>query len=354
MSKTRRRLKLTAGEWWRFSAYDLKDGYIRPTSDAELTQYDPWTGQDGAPARRPYEDLANLIRHGRLELADRTLTPDTEADLLAWCQRYGLLGVLLHRLDKVVLPARIEAHGNTHSCVQDRYLRTPRGWQLVSTAEECDGAALAAGEPVGVMLHQLDSLEPVFEPFRQTWAEFFPTVPPDQRESYPYPRPTSEEFWTLYREPVHEFFRVATFLERALTTLAKGRGTFADGTPSQTASVVDDYALAVHELNAYASTVRWSLEPEQGKFVQRWTSPSLFSSLAMMVLQDISGGQVPRTCRTCGGVFISPAYQARYCSPRCRHTMNKRAVRKNARTKLQQRRKHGYKDNATNNRGHDE
>ena len=352
MSETRTPLRLVAGGWWRFSDYELKGDYIQPTKHAHLTPYDPWTERDSSPSS-PYESLARLVGQGRRDLAYQ-MTPDTEAHLLSWCQSYGLLGVLLQRVDKVVLPARSEAHRTKHFCVQDRHLWTARGWQLASTQKACDGAAMADGELPGVSLHPLDSLEAGFEPFQQTWAKFFPTIPPDGRESYQYPQPTSDEFWGLYREPVREFIDAATLLEQALTRLAKGRGTFADGERSKTPSAVDDYGLAIDDLNSYASTVRWCLEPELNKFVQRWKSPSLFSSLAMMVLQDISGGQVPRACPTCGGIFVSAAYQATYCSQRCRQTMNKRTVRKNARARLQQRPKRGYKGQAASNRGHDD
>ena len=95
-------------------------------------------------------------------------------------------------------------------------------------------------------------------------------------------------------------------------------------------NAVDDDALAIHALNAYVSTVRWCLAPTQDGMVQRWASPSFFASLAMMILQDVAGKTRPRICRTCGRVFVSSAYQARYCSPRCRHTMNKRVFRRKA------------------------
>mgnify|MGYP003140690864 CR=1 FL=1 len=41
-------------------------------------------------------------------------------------------------------------------------------------------------------------------------------------------------------------------------------------------------------------------------------------------------------CLTCQERFVSSAYQARYCSSRCRRTMNQRTTRKNARAKMQQ------------------
>ena len=187
------------------------------------------------------------------------------------------------------------------------------------------------------MLHPInDSVEMAFEPFGQTWARFFPSVPHDQWESYRYPQPLSEKFWALYCEPVEEFMDTATWLKQELTTLAEGRETTDDG---RAVSYPDDYALTIHALNDRVGTVRWFLQQRPDGFVQRWGSPSLFTSLVLMALQDVAGAKRPLICRTCSGLFVSPAYQARYCSVRCRHTMNKRTYRKRAASKSRRRRK---------------
>ena len=338
MHRTLKPVEPVVGGWWRFSGYELKDGYIRPAAGAKLFPYDPW-GQPERSDARPYEELANLVRRGTYAVGNRTLTPATEAALLAWCHRYGLLGVLLQRLETVVLAARIETDDNDHYRTEVQFRRTPRGWQEAATHDRIDGAETetAPREPAGVMLHPLDSLHTVFEPFGRTWARFFPSVQAEHHESYPYPQPQSADFWALYQEPVEEFFGAAALLERALTTLAKGRETLGDRKTRP--SAVDDYSLAVHKLNSYVGTVRWCLEPEQDRFVQRWMSPALFSSLAMMALQDVASHRAPRICLTCQGLFVSSAYQARYCSVRCRQTMNKRTFRENVRRKNQRKRK---------------
>ena len=35
-------LDVSLGKWWRFSAYEIREGFIRPAPGAKLTVYDPW------------------------------------------------------------------------------------------------------------------------------------------------------------------------------------------------------------------------------------------------------------------------------------------------------------------------
>ena len=279
--------------------------------------------------------------------------------MLAWCQQYGLLGVLPQRVEKVVLEAwtederailpgwngtevepersGTEEETERHQ-IRVQFRRNPGGeWETVIEQDAIVEGESPSHDPAGVMLHPIDdSVEMAFEPFGQTWARFFPSVPHDQWESYCYPQPLSEKFWALYCEPVEEFMDTATWLKEELTTLAEGRETTDDG---RAVSYLDDYALTIHALNDRVGTVRWFLQQRPDGFVQRWGSPSLFTSLVLMALQDVAGAKRPLICRTCRGLFVSPAYQARYCSVRCRHTMNKRTYRKRVASKIRRWRK---------------
>ena len=347
MHRTRERLEPLAGQWWKFTRYELKDGYIRPAPDATLSAYDPWS-EPPPGANTAYASLANLVPRGWDAGDNGTVSPDTAAAVLAWCQQYGLLGVLLQRIEKVVLQAWTEdekailQEWNGTEEERDRYQirvqfrRNPRGWQPVIEQDVIVEGESPPHDRAGVMLHPIDDpVEMVFEPFGKTWARFFPSVPHDQRESYRYPEPLTQKFWALYHEPIEEFIGTAALLEGHLTTLAKDRETV----PDFTIVSVDNYALAIHALNEYVETVRWHLQQTPGGMVQRWTSPSLFTSLVLMALQDVAGAKRPRICLTCRRLFVSPAYQARYCSVRCRHTMNKRTYRKRAASKSRRRRK---------------
>ena len=348
MHMTREPLKPLAGQWWKFTRYELKDGYIRPAPDATLSAYDPWS-EPPPGADTAYASLANLVPQERDTSDNGTVSPHTAATVLAWCQQYGLLGVLLQRVEKIVLQAWTEDDRATlqewngteekrdRYQIQVQFRRNPGGWETVIEQDAIGEGESPSHDPAGIMLHPIDdSVEMVFEPFGQTWARFFPSVPHDQWESYRYPQPLSEKFWALYCEPVEEFMDTATWLKEELTTLAQGRETTDDG---RAVSYPDDYALTIHALNDRVGTVRWFLQQRPDGFVPQWGSPSLFTSLVLMALQDVAGAKRPRLCRTCRGLFVSPAYQARYCSVRCRHTMNKRTYRTRAASKSRRRRK---------------
>ena len=357
MHRTREPLKPLTGQWWKFTRYELKDGYIRPAPDATLSAYDPWS-EPPPGADTAYASLANLVPRERDTSDNGTVSPHTAAAVLAWCQQYGLLGVLPQRVEKVVLDAwtederailpgwngtEVEPERSGTEEETERYQirvqfrRNPGGeWETVIEHDAIGEGESPSHDPAGVMLHPIDdSVEMAFEPFGQTWARFFPSVPHDQWESYCYPQPLSEKFWALYCEPVEEFMDTATWLKEELTTLAEGRETTDAG---RAVSYLDDYALTIHALNDRVGTVRWCLQQRPDGFVPRWGSPSLFTSLVLMALQDVAGAKRPLLCRTCSGLFVSPAYQARYCSVRCRHTMNKRTYRTRAASEIRRRR----------------
>ena len=337
MHRTRERLEPLAGQWWKFTQYELKDGYICPAPDATLSAYDLWS-EPSPGVDTAYASLANLVPRGRDAGDNGTVSPDTAAAALEWCQRYGLLGVLLQRVEKIVLQTWTEderailQEWNGTEEETDRYQirmqfhRVPQGWETMYYKDWIAEGEAPQADPAGVMLHLIDdSVEMVFEPFGRTWAQFFPSLPRDQWESYRYPKPLSEKFWDLYCEPVEEFMNTAAWLQEKLTTLAKGRETTDDG---RVVPYPDDYVLAIHELNDHVGTVRWFLQQRPDGFMQRWGSPSLFTSLVLRALQDVTSAKRPLICLTCRRLFVSSAHQARYCSVRCRHTMNKRTYRK--------------------------
>ena len=57
------------------------------------------------------------------------------------------------------------------------------------------------------------------EPISKTWAQFIPDIAKDEKETYRYPMPMSDEFWGLYAEPVDAFFNGANALWRTIQDL---------------------------------------------------------------------------------------------------------------------------------------
>jgi hypothetical protein len=68
-----------------------------------------------------------------------------------------------------------------------------------------------------------------------------------------------------------------------------------------------------------------------------WRAKSLLGAFAAMAWLDLTGRGRIADCDECGRPYVSGAYQARYCSPRCRNTALKRAYR----ARLRRRNGHG-------------
>jgi hypothetical protein len=415
----RKPVDLETGWWFRFSAYEIADGYIRPARGAKAERYrfDDYEFRD-SDGRRPYESLAEILWKLRFQFevpsapapqlpklpgltprernaarreaarlrdqmseADReleakllrryqgsggrmpsvpggrystktnnattgattgtegrgqrireasgyVLMPESEEGLLRWCQQFGLLGVLLQRVETVVFAPRPAPHANPRrsGASQDRLYRTPMGWQLAGRTTS--GAAISDdgwAEP-GVMLHGLSSFELSREPITQTWSRFFPTIDRRRRETYPYPPPGDEAFFSIYAEPVEEFIRAAGEFVGALDVIGRCK---AENKPDFGA--LRPFASAVHTLNGFAATSRrlsWPMP--DGTLRQLWIAPTLLATMATLALHDLEGGQEIRRCEnhTCAKLYVSAAYQSRYCSKRCRYAVNKRAFRR--------------------------
>ncbi len=80
-------------------------------------------------------------------------------------------------------------------------------------------------------------------------------------------------------------------------------------------------------LHALTRTVRPTLVSSDGVLRQEWLSTSLLGTLAMMVLLDLTENRRILTCETCGEIYPTKAYQARYCSDTCKFTAQKRRYR---------------------------
>src|SRR5215472_17189386 len=78
---------LASGRWWRWSHYELRDGYIRAVAGARLRTYDPWklwleTRSVGRRSDQgtPYRTLLEVL--GQLEYQDdHKFTPASAEDL---------------------------------------------------------------------------------------------------------------------------------------------------------------------------------------------------------------------------------------------------------------------------------
>lgn len=156
------------------------------------------------------------------------------------------------------------------------------------------------------------------------WSRFFPGVPSKDAKTYRYPAPLSKTFWSCYAEPVEDFVAAVAKLGKAVTLIESSRDTN-DTTSARIREGVDN-------LHALTRTIRSTVSPEHGKFRQEWVSTSLLGGLAMMALLDLTEQHRILSCQTCGAFVVTKAYQAVYCSDRCRNTAQKRRHRARKKT----------------------
>jgi hypothetical protein len=312
----RKALSAVQGDWWRFDRYEIKDGVIRPAAGACLKWYDPWLAyrkveyQKGAAP--PYEDLLQLTAKLRSTLPGRPhlLTKASETVVLEWCKRNGPLGILLARWESLTLATEASRSAEIRPT---RYVRA-YGQGVVYYGSSWDVEA----QESRVMLHALDDLRLVEEPLDKTWRRFFPTVSRAQARNYPYPVPYTEEFCRLYAEPLVDFVHALHLFAGAIESLRAPNG---DGPPAND--------LALNTINLLRRSNTPVIEQDaQGKLHQIWETPSLLASFAEMFAQDIAYGRTTRLCEGCQLPFVSNAYQARFCSQKCRWRHNKRNQRK--------------------------
>ena len=347
------------GRWWRFDHYQVRDGCVRPAPAARLVPYDPWDqyrAARDATARidPPYASLVALA--GTLAHDPETIVqgqavrlgPSGEASLVHWCGEHGLLGLLPHQTVMAALAPRWEtttAFGDHLLPVRHVHRWEAYGWSptleawwrpehraQAATARPGDlvPPSLYAGhwpEPVALM-HMLRGGRWASLRLAEAWGPFFPDVPPAERDTYAYPVPESEAFWATYGEPVGWLLGAASQLRIAVLDLS------ADPASVEESAVDYLYRMdtAVGHLHNLLAPVQPSLTVgADGQYHQTWRTRSLLSSFALMALLDLTEQRRVLTCQTCGRVFVSGAYQARYCSKRCRGTAQKRAYRGRAR-----------------------
>lgn len=329
-------LNVTTGRWWRWTRYEIRDGYIRPARGAQLRIYDPWkVWVETRPLARssnqrklqetPYQSLLALLielqyrqpgdipldfKPGELNLLLASLTADSEAKLLGWCARYGLLGVLPHRAVQVTLAPQTGVH--------IQYAKFGAGW--IATERQ---------PPLtpGAVLQPLRGVGSVAEPLSATWSRFFPDVPPDQRETFRYPEPLTEKFWAMYAEPLADFLSCmhalrelhqATMLFQARSAAERRLGNL------QAALAGGSHLMPEGLVAGVGLALNW--DRSRRSVHLKWVASSLLASLTVMMLQDVAYGRALQ-CPGCGRAFVSGAYQARFCSERCRWVVQKREYR---------------------------
>jgi hypothetical protein len=341
------------GCWYRFDQYELRDGLIRPADGAVGEWYDPWddfrlSREPGSTSEPPYQSLLNAMDN-----VSWPLQPARADGLLAWCEEYGLLGVLPHQVLMVTTAPAVVSLEPTPVIGLNRCFRTnlrflreqPPGWLSVQQQSkpqlENHGGLSKRGQVPQELVPRtwpsphvlMTSLEPLpghapwsEEPLSQTWARFFPDVPQEHWETYRYPTPLTEDFWRQYAEPLDQFARAASILRRAFDGLREDQAANAASAPSW--ELPQPRHEAWLSINSLVSSVSPALEfSSDGKPHQEWQAPSLIAHFAMMLLFDVTECRRLLSCAACDRLFTAKSPKARYCSDRCRERMQKRRYR---------------------------
>lgn len=341
-------LLFSGGRWWRAGAYAAADGYVRPAEGKRVVEYDAWSGYRKTRRQRtpagheegwipPYAEFANLHSDPRQER------------ILDFCRKFGLPGSLLHQMEVVTLAprwARLE-DGDVLVPAQQQFIRTNTGWRgkrsffvgsllnRTSTASPTDGRLVPAEDApeawqrVGVLRRDLRSPDVIVEPLSNTWAKYFPAVPPAEAETFQYPMPLTAEFWRAYAEPQTAILEAIQVLSQALWELRHHKAE-----PERTKADENHVGVGVTLLHALLAPASATIVPlRDGTFGQQWACGSLLSAMAMMALHDLTENRRVRACAVCGRMFVSQHPAATYCREQCRWAQQKRKQRDRAKSK---------------------
>ena len=339
----------TSGRWWRFTDYEVTQGYIKPAADATLDYYDPWgefesvdalRRQGGRSIDRPYLSLQDIS--SAFDLSESHgfahINPDKWPILTEWCKKHGPLGLffiearqidLYPRWDSRLLSTEVEGSSwpSTTSCV-----RTPTGWfrqQLshlgnaevfsVPLEEKPQGGIVPrkfwpadASEPGVITQDEKGRLKRV--PLGSFMPQFFPSIA--EPETHIYPTPLSDDFWKDYSENVVRFLYAANQFNSMMRTLARMKP-FLEMTEFEKHEVISARQHLLYLSSQVNPSIGFNAD---GTSFRDTVCTSLLASFAMMVLLD-STREMLRVCDKCDRVFVSTVERARFCSTRCRNAV---------------------------------
>lgn len=350
-----------SGKWWRFDQYEISGAStIKPTENARMEQYDPFAIYGASKRDKetppPYQTLLALLTSlgafydeaaGNWKLEKGVgndvprLTKRDEDAIIEWCSRFGLLGILPQIVTTIEIPQkRMEREGKRRSArqrgsivpmklvrvdgawnlsieFQHRRRRGPRFWldRFVSVdgwrAAMMSRAALIPDYAKPLIEGEMGSPR-VFEsvPLRAMCGHFFPEFF-YEADNFQCPSPQSPEFWRIYEEPINLFLSYAMLFANAVEP------------------------FFVSRTNRNINLLRWLISPTgislsfdaEFKYVEQRICPSLLCSFTQMALQDVSAGMRLLHCDCCRALYVTSAYQARYCSQRCAWKQRKRNSR---------------------------
>ena len=314
--------------WWRFSKYQIRDGYVVPARGAGQPSHFDFSDRDSGGARvgartPAYLELANVPDPYRENEIPAPSAGEARR-LLDWSARFGATGVLLHRTAEVVLP-----QGTLH--------RWQGGGWFSATTRAKPRSLMRKLDPSHGWEDQLTD-----EPLTTTWWRFFPHLWAGLHEWDPHvfaaqepvgreatellrrdwPEPGSTEFHRTYRESVPDFLAAALALRRAHQWAV-------DGLAKRLS--LEQRSRSFIQINHLQSPASQALVPRSRGVhaAVRWSAPSALAALAIMAASDLAAGHEFEYCERsrCRRMFRVLTPRARYCSRPCLDAEKQRVYR---------------------------
>ena len=339
------------GFWWRFSDYTVREvpvsqkispearehfRYIVPAPGATLETYEP--AIEGGQAVLSGNDQPTVVDLAAL----RDLELDDESAILAWCRRYGLLGILPETAFLIELAPRWgAAFGEKNPPIliptQFRSIRTNVGWtgftrselfapdslritlDDVDTFDRWNDQLVDLGEtnysPIAVVADRLFSLRYERKDLATAIGRYFPGVPSSELNTAKYPSPLSDDFWHQYGESIADFRRAVQGMRSILSRLSE-TGPLED-LPEEAQRTLGEARSELHSLLSASPGLGIELD---GTFTPKWAFGSLLSMFALAIWQELVSGKSIRHCRRsrCRQPFFARRRNQEYCSSRCR------------------------------------
>lgn len=142
-----------------------------------------------------------------------------------------------------------------------------------------------------------------------------------------YPTPYSSEFLREYGEPVHLFRQYAQYLGSTISVWSEAQNADSLDALLDELSVHEDreelllpsQVAGLQPAHPYARLVPDEDTDRGFRWARRWSLPSLYSALHVMVLEDFTLEDTEgRYCEKCGKLFATRKPKKRYCSSKCR------------------------------------
>ena len=339
-----------AAKWCRFSDYTILEDarspktppemadhfrFITPSPNARLEVYRPTVVPAGHVLSGD-EAIGQTVAVG-LEALQK-LDLENELAILAWCRKFGLLGILPQTTLSIRLfPRWLKGPGvgppdHLLFPTQMQYFRTTGGWQAIEVSNLGGEQAYRIEvdeehpydewydrvvDPGETSLRPGAIVAPLFsDHFEEMGLEraigrYFPSIPPKARAAAKYPMPGSADFWYQYGESVAQFRQAIQDFINVVEQL-KNLGPLSDA-PTEALRSLSRGRAQLRSLLSVSPDL--GLEAD-GSFSLQWGFSSLLAIFGLSILQDLAGGKSIRQCKRprCRKIFVTKQHNQDYCS----------------------------------------